>query len=281
MKSKLTALALTIYGISAMLTIVSFAKTTIDTQGVAAMCLSSQFPSVAFDETSGQVEGVSAAESEATKGSQTQVADVPETSAKSTSDKPRVLIVHTHATESYMPASGGNFHTTSEANTVRDAGNVMAAELEEEGIGVVHDKTLHDNPSYDGSYSRSYNTIAAILKKYPTIECIIDLHRDATAAQIDGPTETVDGKTCAVYSYVLSNGTATYSANKEFLGRLNTVARDSFSGFTGSILERPYWYNQELSGKSILIELGNNRNNIEDVRQTAKVFGKILAKGLK
>ena len=62
----------------------------------------------------------------------------------------------THATESYLPQSGSNFHSTGEENTVRDVGNTLAASLEAEGISVVHDKTLHDNPSYNNSYNRSY-----------------------------------------------------------------------------------------------------------------------------
>ena len=87
-------------------------------------------------------------------------------------------------------------------------------------------------------------------------------------------------KTCAVYSYVLSNTTETYEENSAFLGKLNTIADSKYGGYTGEILERPYWYNQELSGKSILIEMGNNRNNIEDVRRCAEVFGEILAEAL-
>lgn len=49
-------------------------------------------------------------------------------------DEPLVLIVHTHATESYLPQSGSNFHSTGEENTVRDVGNTLAASLEAEGI---------------------------------------------------------------------------------------------------------------------------------------------------
>ena len=73
-------------------------------------------------------------------------------------------------------------------------GNVLAEVLEENGIAVVHDKTIHDNPSYDASYERSFETVKTLLKKYPSIECIIDLHRDATVAEIAGPVQSVKGK---------------------------------------------------------------------------------------
>lgn len=223
------------------------------------------------------------------KGKDFETADTEKKSREETETKkvkkdngpPRVLIYHTHATESYLPASAGNYHTTKEKNTVREAGMVLENTLEEAGIGVVHDKTLHDNPSYDQSYSRSFETVKALLKQYPSIECIVDLHRDATAGDVKGPVETVDGKTVAAYSYVLSNTSPTYEDNQMFLHELNSVAQSDYGGYTGRILERPYWYNQELLGKSVLVEMGNNRNNIQDVLACAEVFGEILAKALK
>mgnify|MGYP000112661557 CR=1 FL=1 len=245
--------------------------------GLTAMLIESSLPCMEVVEASdaGAEAGSSAVTAEDTgeSGEKTEA-------VKKNNGKPRVLIYHTHATESYLPASAGNYHTTAEENTVRDAGDVLEATLEENGIAVIHDKTLHDNPSYNNSYSRSYETVTALLKKYPTIECIIDLHRDATAAEVAGQVEKVNGKTCSVYSYVLSNTTNTYSANKAFLDRLNGIAAADYGGYTGNILERPYWYNQELCEKSVLIEMGNNRNNIKDVRRCAEVFGEILSKAL-
>lgn len=200
--------------------------------------------------------------------------------SKSANGKPLVLIYHTHGTESYLPAKSGNYHTTKEENTVRDVGNILEESLAEEGIASIHDKTIHDNPSYDGSYDRSYNCIQKILADNPSIVCIVDLHRDAIAGDYLGDTASVDGKTAATYSYVLSNTTETYTDNKAFIKELNKIASSDFDGYTGKVLERPYWYNQELCGKAVLIEMGNNRNQIEDVRNTAWFFGKILAKAL-
>ena len=196
-------------------------------------------------------------------------------------DDPAVLIVHTHATETYLPASEGNYHSKEKENSVRDVGEVLARSLEEEGIAVVHDETLHDNPSYSSSYSRSYDTISALLDQYPTIECVIDLHRDAIESEGSGAVVSVGGKTCARYMYVVSTTVPTYHNNLKFVNALNSMAAEEFSGFTGSVLERGYAYNQGLSDKYLLLEFGNNRNNIEDVRNTARIYGKILAQTLK
>ena len=196
-------------------------------------------------------------------------------------DEPAVLIVHTHATESYLPASEGNYHTKKKENTVRDVGAVLAQALKDEGIASVHDQTLHDNPSYSQSYSRSYETIQSLLKKYPTVKCVIDLHRDAISSDSKASTVSVGGKQCARYSYVVSNAVPTYDSNLKFIRQLNRRASRDFNGFEGKILERGYRYNQDLSAHYMLLEIGYNRNDIDEARNTAKVFGKLLADTLK
>ncbi len=196
-------------------------------------------------------------------------------------EDPVVLIVHTHATETYLPATEGNYHSKEKENSVRDVGQVLAESLEEEGIAVVHDETLHDSPSYSSSYSRSYETIQNLMDRYPTIECVIDLHRDAIAADGSGAVVSVSGKTCAKYMYVVSTAVPTYQSNLKFVSALNENAARSYGGFTGSVLERGYQYNQGMSDKYLLVEFGNNRNDITDVRNTARIYGKILAQTLK
>lgn len=271
-----------IYAVSLGFFFKGYTEKAVSDTNLTALCLEASLPCV----------DVIAVESEKNATTETE-ADMPppakndesekkeeeeeKTPEKKVTGEPRVLIYHTHATESYRPATGGNYHTTNEASTVREAGTVLAETLEEEGIAVIHDKTIHDNPSYNASYERSYETITEILEENASIECIIDLHRDAIAGTDDGPTQTVNGETCAYYSYVLGSTAPTYTSNKAFLNKLNAVAESSYDGFTANILERPYYYNQELCSQSILLELGNNRNHIDDVRRSAKVFGHMLA----
>ena len=199
---------------------------------------------------------------------------------KTETGEPRVLIVHTHATESYLPSSEGNFHKKDEENTVRDVGNVVKETLESKGIGVIHDKTLHDYPSYNDSYARSYETTQTLLQKYPTVECVIDLHRDAVSSSSPAATVSIGGNVCAKYSYVIGTGTATYGSNRAFVNELNDIAGNKYGGFTGAVIERGYAYNQGLSSKYLLVEIGFNRNQIEDCRNTARIFGNILADSL-
>lgn len=246
----------------------------------AVMCISTAYPSMGIqladsrdNEITYDDDGTQTLESIVTNEKNEEPAEV--------TGEPRVLIVHTHATESYLPTSEGNYHTKNETNTVRDVGNALAKALETKGIGVVHDKTLHDFPSYNDSYYRSYDTVEAILAKYPTIECVVDLHRDAISGTASVATVSVGGKTCAKYSYVVGTTAATYSSNLAFVKKLNNEATKNYSGFTGAIIERGYKYNQDLSSKYLLLEIGFNRNQIEECRNTASIVGNIMAKVLK
>ncbi len=284
-RRRVLALFCMIYVLTVGLLIKEYAEQEAVKGNLTAMCLENSLPCmdiIAVDSQNQQPEEAAEETTEApvTEEKKETVKKEPQKEKKEPEGPPQVLIYHTHATESYLPSTAGNYHTTKEANTVREAGNILEESLEEEGIPVLHDKTIHDNPSYDASYERSYETLIAILDKYPSIECVIDLHRDAMAGDAAGPVETVEGKVCASYSYVIGSTSPTYGSNKNFISRLNTVAAEKFDGYTGVVMERPYYYNQELCEKSILLEMGNNRNHIDEVRQCARVYGKILAEAL-
>lgn len=282
-RKRLLALFGIVYMVSMGFFIKEYTRQAVSDTNLTALCLEASLPCmdvIAVDSESVPKEEEKNTKAETSEKKETTKPKTTNKKKKKATGKPRVLIYHTHATESYRPATAGNYHTTKEANTVREAGNIMTETLEARGIKVIHDKTIHDNPSYNASYERSYETVTAILRENPSIECIIDLHRDAIAGSAEGPTETVDGKTCAYYSYVLGATAPTYASNKAFLNRLNSIAASDYDGFTANILERPYYYNQELCDKSILLELGNNRNHIDDVRRSARVFGEMLADAL-
>lgn len=283
-KKRMLTIFCMIYVISMGIFAKEYTNQAVSNTNLTALCLENSLPCmdiVAVEKEAEQDNGTIQEEQELAQEKETEEKEEPaekkEEKEKKEPGEPRVLIYHTHATESYRPATAGNYHTTNEESTVREAGNILAETLEEEGIGVIHDKTLHDNPSYNASYERSYETVTAILQENPSIECIIDLHRDAIAGTAEGPTQTVHGETCAYYSYVLGATAPTYESNKAFLGKLNAIADSEYDGFTANVLERPYYYNQELCDQSVLLELGNNRNHIDDVRRSARVFGKILA----
>ena len=106
--------------------------------------------------------------------------------------EPQVLIFHTHATgESYEPYDSENYdmrntwRSTDNTNNMIVVGDALEQALKDAGIGVIHDRTQHDYPSYNGAYERSAETIKSYLEKYPTIKVALDVHRDAIQREED------------------------------------------------------------------------------------------------
>lgn len=211
----------------------------------------------------------------------TKTKKVEEHKKKPDNSKPQVIIYHTHSSESYQPYTESNFHREAETGTVREVGNVMTEELNRLGIAVVHDKTIHDRPSYNESYDRSLETITGLMKKYPTAEVIIDLHRDAAAYTGNvGETMTIENEKTAKYKLVVGQNNDNYSQLMDFANKVNAAADKMYPGFSGRIIEKEYRYNEYIADKYLLLEVGNNQNNIKEVRKTGKYFARVLAKVL-
>lgn len=191
---------------------------------------------------------------------------------------PKILIYHTHATESYQPVTEGNFHSMQEPCTVREAGSLVKQALEEKGIPVLHDKTLHDVPSYNQSYGRSILTAQKHLADNPSIQIVIDLHRDA--AGVNGSkayTFELNGVSAAQFSLVVGQGNGNKKQLTEFANRINSKANAMYPGFARGIIEKTYRYNQHICDQAILLELGNNQNDISQVRRSAGYFAEVIA----
>lgn len=196
--------------------------------------------------------------------------------------KPVVIIYHTHATESYQPVAEGNFHSLKEYGTVREVGDVLTEELEKMGIQVIHDKTIHDSPSYNQSYTRSLETVKTLMGSNESARIIIDLHRDA-AGYSGNVAKTVNIKkdTAASYSLVIGTGNPNVEALKQFANHVNKTAEEMYPGFGGRIIEKKYKFNQYVSDYHLLLEVGNNENTIEQAKLTGKYFAQVLAKAIK
>jgi stage II sporulation protein P len=198
------------------------------------------------------------------------------------SENPLVIIYHTHATEAYQPVPEGRYHSVNEAGSVREVGTILAEELEKLGIGVAHNKTLHDQPSYSRSYSRSLETAKDMMALYPEAVFVIDLHRDAAAYTGNtARTVLVNGETTARYSLVVGLGNENVKALRSYASRINNKAEEMYPGFGGRIIEKTYRYNQYISDYHILLEVGNNENNIMEARAAAKHFAHVLSEVIK
>lgn len=207
----------------------------------------------------------------------------------SDTDEPQVLIYHTHTTESFEPYvrdnldSSFNYRTTDETKNMIMVGNAIQAELESQGIGVIHVTEVHDYPSYNGSYGRSRESIVPILEQYPTIKVALDIHRDAIsnsefAAQ---PYIEIDGKEAAQIMIIsgCDDGTLDmpdYIKNFHFACSLQRQFEADYAGLTRPILFDYRHYNQDLTTGSLLIEVGSHGNTLEQVQYSGQLIGRSL-----
>lgn len=197
---------------------------------------------------------------------------------KKDNGKPLVIIYHTHATEAYQPIPiENNYRTTAEEGSVREVGTVLAAELESLGIGVIHDKTLHDAESYNQSYARSLETVNRLIRENPSAVFVIDLHRDA-AAYTGGKSKTVEinGETVSSFAMVVGQGNENATALNTLAENVLATADEMYPGFAGRKIDKEYKYNQYVSDYAMLIEVGNNENNISETRLTGKYLAHVL-----
>lgn len=112
--------------------------------------------------------------------------------------------MHTHTTECYLDYDAGFYNDSDPTRTLdenqkrgRRSEEVVTAQLQAAGIGVVHDKTVHDSPQYTGAYDRSKATVLKNLEAYPTIQVVLDIHRDSIQRDASSkvkPTAEIGGK---------------------------------------------------------------------------------------
>lgn len=208
-----------------------------------------------------------------------------------TSEAPQVLIIHTHASEAYTPEAGWEYEATdtlrtsdTDYNVVR-VGQAIADALTARGIGVIHDTTIRDYPSYNGSYTRTLAAIEEYLAEYPTIGIVLDVHRDA-AENADGTPVavrcTVDGESAAQLMLVVGTDEGGLShpnwrKNLALAARLQALLTRETEDLCRPIDLRTERFNQHATTGSLLVEVGASGNTLQEALRAAEQFAEALA----
>ncbi len=210
-------------------------------------------------------------------------------------DAPQVLIIHTHTTEAYMTYDAGYYNaadrdrTTDHARNVCAVGDAVVKALAEQGIAAIHDTTVHDSP-YSGAYTRSAKTVQSILKQHPTIQVVLDLHRDALMSGSNGlvkPTVTVDGKKAAqmmIIAGVLSTEALPnpyWQQNLALAAQWQKALTARYDGLMRPLSTVGSRYNQNLHAGYLLVEIGSEGNTVAEAVYSGEILGKTLAELLK
>ncbi len=207
---------------------------------------------------------------------------------KQGNDAPQILIYHTHSQEAYIDSRKGMVE-----DTVVGVGTYLTEILEEEyGYNVIHDTSTYDIMGGDIDRNKAYNYakdgVSKILEENPTIEVIIDLHRDGSAKR----STELDGKETAqimLFNGLCRNTTGPLASydnpnlkdNLAFSLQLQLKSLEKYPGLFYKNYLHSYRYNLHLRPKSILVELGTNYNTLDSARNAMEPFAEILDAVLK
>ena len=201
-------------------------------------------------------------------------------------DGPQILIYHTHSQEAFADSRPGDLR-----DTIMGVGERLKEILTEQyGFEVLHHTKVYDMINGKLDRNKAYNLAApdieAILKAYPSIQVVIDLHRDGVE-DYRFVTE-FNGKPVAKImffnglSYSARNGPVEYlpnpyiADNLAFSFQLQMKAEEYYPGFTRSIYLQSLRYNQHLSSHSLLIESGTQLNTVEEEYNAMEPLADIL-----
>lgn len=200
---------------------------------------------------------------------------------------PKVLIYHTHSQEAFQDSREGET-----SDTIMGMGAYLTKLLNETyGISTIHHEGVYDLIDGKSDRSKAYQLaepqIQKILKENPSIEVVIDLHRDGVANTTHLVTE-IDGKPTAQIMFfnglsrTKANGNIAYLSNPyiednlAFSLQMQIAAAKSWPGFTRHIYLKSYRYNMHLMPKTLLIEAGAQTNTVEEMRNAMVILASTL-----
>lgn len=202
-------------------------------------------------------------------------------------DGPQILIYHTHSQETYGGAPEGD-----DENSVVAVGEYLTSLLTEQyGFSVLHHTGEYDVNDRDHAYSNAAPALKEILEENPTIEVVIDLHRDSVPEKNHLVTQ-INGKDCAKIMFF--NGLCRTTArgdltkmpnpylqdNLAFSLQMQLAAADQYPDFTRRIYLKGYRYNMHFCPKTLLVEVGAQNNSLEEAMNAMEPLASLLSKVL-
>ena len=210
-------------------------------------------------------------------------------------NEPSILIYHTHTTETYEILDRG-FYSDDRSSRSENSGENMIRVgeeickiLEENGYKTIHDKTIYDK-EYSGAYERSCENISKILKENPSIQIVLDIHRDAIYPK-DGsrvkPVAEIGGRKAAQIMIIsgCEDGNVTdfpnWEKNLSFAVQLQNKIKNDNPQLVRPLMFCSRKYNMHLTPCSLLIEIGTDANTLSEAVYSAELFAKSLSQFLK
>jgi len=214
--------------------------------------------------------------------------------AAAQAEQPRVLIYHTHTWEAYEMTDSARYtptetwRTKEEAHNMVRVGEELARQLEARGFFVVHDKTAFEPPTLSSAYTRSLEMLKSRLEDGETYDYILDVHRDAYSGDRNGANSVTDsdGTRCAYVMMLVGKGTGTTGAgfderpdwpkNLELAQAITDAMNALETGIAREVKIKTGRFNQHVSTGALLVEVGNNKNTLEEALSACPVIAEAL-----
>lgn len=203
---------------------------------------------------------------------------------KQDNSAPQILIYHTHSQEAFADSDPSN-----QGTTILGVGECLCGLLRDQyGFNVLHHTGQYDAESRDDAYGRAMAGLEKVLAENPSIEVIIDLHRDETNASTKLVTTVQD---IPMAKFMFFNGlsyTRQLGAlsslpnpyvqdNLSFAFQMQLAAEEYYPGLTRRIYLKGYRYNLHYRPKSLLIELGSQTNTVEEAMNSCEPLAHIIS----
>lgn len=194
----------------------------------------------------------------------------------------RVFIYHTHATESYLPELSGEKSPNRAYDNKKNitlVGKRLGEELEKMGIGSqVHTKPFQ--AEWNRLYQASRETVVAAMNQNNDLKYLIDVHRDSKRR--DKTTHYIHGKPYATIAFVVGTANDNWEENEKFSRQLHKKLEELYPGLSKGVFRKSRAqgngeYNQSLSPRSILVEIGGVDNTFEEAYRTAEALARAIA----
>lgn len=205
------------------------------------------------------------------------------TLAKQEGEGPQILIYHTHSQEAFADSVPGDVNTG-----IVGVGEYLTKVLTEQyGYRVLHHTGQYDVETRDNAYSRALPEVEQLLAKNPSIQVVIDLHRDEVAQDTILVTE-LQGRPTAKFMFfnglsrTRKTGDIDYlrnenqEANLAFSFQMQLKAAEYYPGLTRRIYLKGYRYNMHLCPRTLLVELGAQNNTYEEAINACDPLAHIL-----
>ncbi len=207
---------------------------------------------------------------------------------------PKVLIVHTHATEAYAAEGAVEYARDESDRSMNTSENVVAVGdeaarvLNERGIETLHDTALHDYPSFNGSYADALESIENYLAEYPSIRVVLDIHRDSIVrggGEMAKVVTEINGRKAAQLMFVVGtdeNGlyNPDWRENLKFALKLQNKIDEKYPDLMRYVNLRKNRFNGHTTKGSLIIETGSSGNSLSEAKYSITLAAECIAEFL-